>query len=248
MEAEAPQDDLHRLDQIPGLEIGLRLPGAPRCRMVLGNPNRPHPRGAPALDIRDPVPDHPAILQRKPESLPGLKKEIGRRLAASAIPRISGDNALRMVVAVVHSGKLHTGGRQLDHQPRVDPRQLLQAALALGVVRLVRNQHQRKPGLAQGQQRGGRTRRELELGRGPRRAIVSRLRVKHIAVDHPVTIQEHRRPPVHVSDSHFISWSFSPGCDTMQCQMAAWKASVCGVTVSAEIVGTTSTSSPTCAA
>src|SRR5439155_11767065 len=63
-------------------------------------------------------------------------------------------------------------------------------------------------------------------------------RVEDVRVDHSVTVEKDRSMSRQIADSHFISFCFSLGCDTIKCQTTAWNASVCGVTVSVETVGT----------
>src|SRR5262245_29703901 len=46
-------------------------------------------------------------------------------------------------------------------------------------------------------------------------------------------------------DSHFIGRARSAGCVTIRCQMTAWNASACGVTVSGLTVGTITQTSAT---
>lgn len=59
------------------------------------------------------------------------------------------------------------------------------------------------------------------------------------AVENPVPVQKHGPLRHFEADSHFVCRVFSRGCETIRCQTTAWNDSVCGVTVSALTVGTT---------
>ena len=66
-------------------------------------------------------------------------------------------------------------------------------------------------------------------------------------IEHAIPVEEYRPPVLQRTDSHFVLFAWSAGCETMRCQMTAWKASECGVTVLGFTVGTITAQSATCA-
>jgi len=66
-------------------------------------------------------------------------------------------------------------------------------------------------------------------------------------IEHAVPVEEDRPRVPYRTDSHFGLFACRAGCETMRCQMTAWKASECGVTVLGFTVGTITAQSATCA-
>src|ERR1700722_16056544 len=67
------------------------------------------------------------------------------------------------------------------------------------------------------------------------------------AIDDAVAIQEDGRARHLPTDSHFVCFDPRSGWETKRCQITAWKASECGVPVSAFTTGTMTDASATCA-
>src|ERR1700738_41684 len=108
-----------------------------------------------------------------------------------------------------------------------------EADLALGVARLGRDQKKANPGIREQSEPLETPRQQLKVLGPMRRFIGAGHGIEHVAVEYAIAVQEDRSTAAHTTDSHFISCRLSAGCDTTRCQTTAWKASVCGVTVSA---------------
>ena len=128
------------------------------------------------------------------------------------------------------------GAELLVH--RLDDDALLRAA---GHVGLVRDDDEAEVALAQAQQRvrgAGHDRHRRRVGGRMRLAVA-----QHGVVQDAVAVEEDGAR--HRVDSHFVCATFNFGCDTRRCQITAWKASVCGVTLCAFTVGTMTQASAT---
>src|SRR5579871_6531235 len=110
---------------------------------------------------------------------------------------------------------------------------------------LIGDEHKEEAGAGEPNERFGSTRQETHVLRRQRRLALAGMRIEDLLDQNTVAVEEDRRA-AHRVDSHFMAFANSLGWLTMPCQTTAWKASVCGVTVCALTVGTTTQASATC--
>jgi len=163
------------LRQLPGL-LPARLP-APR---IAFNKNRPHPQPFSKLNIRKRISDnHARFSCNFREVLPRLVKQSGQRLAA-----IAGPFVMRTKIKPIHMRAL---GCQRILQIAVDRLHIGHRVLSQGDAPLIGHNNHAQSNLIQPGNR------RLNPGQ-QRKSFPARnvLTLRHLAVDHPVTIKKYR--------------------------------------------------------
>jgi hypothetical protein len=131
------------------LEGRHRFAGVSNCRMVFLHPNGSYACRLPELNIGCAIADHPRMLKRNSELALGLPDEIGRGLSALAGPGMAGDNSVGVMKAIVKLGKVNAGLVQFLSEEVVNCMQVLDAALSLRIVRLIRDKEKLIAGVSQ---------------------------------------------------------------------------------------------------
>lgn len=206
---------------------------------------RMHPCPPPTDDITVPITDHPAGAAMKGEAGDCPIKKIRTRLALDQSAEPFGLNSARMRVSVVKCLERNASGLQLSQQPSMDCRYLRHGAFSKRCIWLVRNKKQAISARREPRQRRKHAIAQMKVLRPNRRFPGAGTRVVPVVIDDPIAVEKDRATRQRTA-SHFISFCLRSGWLTIRCQITAWNASVCGVTVSALIVGITTTASATC--